>query len=105
MKQLVGICAMFSVIIGLALGALLTGCSALGVGAPVGRVLPLQVKESGELGRCASSGYEVDVPPHATVATVASVCVRPYRALSDGGASSAADELVHELEDGGRRGD
>jgi hypothetical protein len=82
----------------------LVACGALGLGTPVGRPIPLGVKETDDRGTCASSGYEVDVPPHATVATIASVCVRPYRvpdaSSSDADASSltAAGELVRELE-------
>lgn len=60
--------------------ALAPACAALGLGVPRGRAIPLAVKESDEHGRCASSGYEVDIPPHATVATIASVCVRPFDA-------------------------
>lgn len=110
-RGLLAIIAMFSFIIAVAIGALATGCASLGLGPPVGRAIPLAVKPSGELGTCASSGYEVDIPPHATVATVASVCVRPYASSSaDAGASSdartslpsvadtAAQAVVRELE-------
>lgn len=55
------------------------GCAALGLGAPRSRVIPIGVKEDPDYGRCASSGYEIDLPPHATVAFVASTCVRPFR--------------------------
>lgn len=88
---MLALCALFAAIIAIALGAVLSGCASLGLGPPVGRAIPLAVKPAGELGTCASSGYEVDVPPHATVATVASVCVRPYASSSaDAGASSDA---------------
>lgn len=75
------ICFVFGLILAIAAGVWLEGCAT----APVSRPIPLQVKQSPELGLCASSGYEVDLPPH-TVATVASVCVRPYVAPQDGGA-------------------
>ncbi len=68
----------------------LCACAALGLGVPRGRAIPLTVKEDGDHGRCASSGYEVDIPPHATVATIASVCVRPF----DAGSGSADAGVV-----------
>lgn len=58
----------------------LVGCAALGLGAPRTRTLPLGTKLDPEYGRCVSGGYEVDVPPHATIAFVASTCVRAYDA-------------------------
>ena len=82
---------------------LLVGCAALGLGAPRTRVIPLGVKDTDDYGRCASSGYEVDLPPHATVAFVASTCVRRFdagapfdpslpRVVPDGGPDDASAE-------------
>lgn len=71
--------ARFLVLLVLVLLALV-GCAALGLGAPRSRAIPLGSKDDPEYGRCLSTGYEVDIPPHATVAFVASTCVRPFDA-------------------------
>lgn len=68
---------------------LLVGCAALGLGAPQSRAIPLGVKSDPEYGRCVSTGFEVDVPPLSTVATITSVCARPYRHPTDPDASAA----------------
>lgn len=80
-----------AIAIGFVAAIALNSCAQLGIGVPRGRPIPLAVKESGELGRCASSGYEVDIPPHATVATVASVCVRPYSPADAATSDASAD--------------
>ena len=66
-------------------------CAALGLGMPRSRAIPLGTKLDPDYGRCVSSGYEVDLPPHATVAFVASTCVRPFDA-----GTSAPPEPVHD---------
>lgn len=69
---------------------LVAGCAALGLGTPRSRAIPVATKEDPDFGHCASSGYEVDLPPHATVAFVASTCIRPFDAGAQG-APVAAD--------------
>lgn len=80
----------------LVIATTLCDCAPLGLGAPQGRAIPLAVKETGELGTCASSGYEVDIPPRVTVATVASVCVRPYS--PDAGSGSSSSDAAAEVD-------
>lgn len=73
-------------------------CAALGLGAPRTRVIPVGTKDDPEYGRCASSGYEVDLPPHATVAFVASTCIRPF----DAGASASSGAPIVDAGGGGQ---
>lgn len=68
----------------------LAGCAALGLGTPRSRAIPVATKEDPDFGHCASSGYEVDLPPHATVAFVASTCIRPFDAGASSGSSTPA---------------